>query len=258
MIAVEAVISMLVFLALFGFIVNLINIYTFHNRMQYAINAAAHDIASLSYPLYYASGAQHIYDKTYADGKPYIAANDDAANKLMDTYDRIMDFSNQLNQLGDFANSVNESIEAAKDRVTNAKDTLIGGVYKAITGAEDGLKGAAAAGVAEEIVPGYMEISGGKSYDELLESYGVTNVNYRGSEMFTEGSHIIKIQVNYDIDVTAFNVFSPSSKNRTGLLTGLKGISEKGNANFQLHLCQCAVTAGWLDGDGKKLSDYGR
>ncbi len=55
MMVVEAVLSFTVFIMVVSAIVYLITIFTLHNKVQFAINSAAHEMASYTY-LYQASG----------------------------------------------------------------------------------------------------------------------------------------------------------------------------------------------------------
>ena len=265
MMAVETVVSMVVFLAVIGFLVNLINIYTFHNRMQHALNAAAHDISSISYLGYIITGARDLDREIVDDGKKYTAPTDDAANKLIDTYNKINNISESLSNLGDFTNSVKDSAEAVRGLAENADDTAIAAIYHALIGAGNMVKGSLAASLAEDLVKGYVAVldtgfSEARSYEEVLDSYGVTDVEFTGTELFpaatmngfSKTSSIIKIQVQYKIHVGIFNIKTFSSRQEgNGFLSGI--LDDDGNT---IRVVQCAVVSGWLDGDGKYLKDY--
>ena len=69
MMVVEAVISFMVFLFVVLAVISLINVYMVHNRIQFAVNSAAHEMSSYFY-LYEAVGARAGSDQIYEDGAP--------------------------------------------------------------------------------------------------------------------------------------------------------------------------------------------
>ena len=76
MMVVEAVITFTVFLMVVIAIIYLINVFIIHNKIQFAMNTAAHELASYSY-IYQALGIRGAEQQIDADGKPYTTPIDD-------------------------------------------------------------------------------------------------------------------------------------------------------------------------------------
>ena len=84
MMVVEAVITFTVFLMFVIAIIYLINVFIIHNKIQFAMNTAAHELASYSY-IYQALGIRGAEQQIDADGKPYTTPIDDTATQVVDT-----------------------------------------------------------------------------------------------------------------------------------------------------------------------------
>lgn len=254
MMSVEVILSFLVFLVFFGFLVNLINVYSFHNRMQFALEATAHDISSFSYPVYVVTGARAGEQKVNEDGQTHMEANDAAVDQLIDTYQKFGQINMSLSSVQDFASSASDSYKKVSERIENIDSTIAGLIWRAMTNYMNDKKNSAGQEIASLIVPKYLEQSdinfdNAWSSEDILESYHVKNLSFVGTEIFPNGQSYIKLVAQYDIDVSFFNLKISSEKG--GFLSHALG----GDGN-KLHIVQCAVVPGWLDGDQCSIDKY--
>ena len=88
MMVVEAVISFTAFIMVCLVITFLINIFMLHNRVQFALNSAAHEIASYSY-VYDALGLRDAEGTLASDGEEYTRPIDDTTAQVMDTLNQL-------------------------------------------------------------------------------------------------------------------------------------------------------------------------
>ena len=95
MMVVEAVITFTVFLMVVIAIIYLINVFIIHNKIQFAMNTAAHELASYSY-IYQALGIRGAEQQIDADGKPYTTPIDDTATQVVDTLNKIQTLSKSV------------------------------------------------------------------------------------------------------------------------------------------------------------------
>lgn len=249
---IEMVVSFLVFMAFVGFMVNLINVYSFHNRMQYALNAAAHEISSLSYGIYTMTGLRDFDKEVVNDGSKHVEANNKTVDSLFETYQKFHDISLSISEIKDFCKSAEESYELVKDRTDNIDSTLIGLLYFLMEEGQNAAKGYVGGEAAKRLVPKYLEVidssfSPAYTYEDMLNRYYIVpeSIDYGKTEIFSNGSSVIKLAVEYDVNVGFFD-FSDSS--------GKKGfITETLGEKRVIHVVQCAVVSGWNDGDGKKI-----
>ena len=251
--AVEMIISFLAFIVFVGFMVNLINIYTFHNKMQYALNASAQDIASMSYVMYVKTGIKGVDKEVHKDSSKYMDNNDKTADQLFDTYEKFHKISFDLSTIKDFVQSAGSSYQLVKERTEDIDGTLIGILYRLMQNGMNKIKSDEGQSAAKILVPGYLETQdlGFKtvsSYEDVLKRYYVENVSYAGTEIFPDGTSLIKLQVQYDVNVGFFNINKPTGEK--GLLSGIVG-----KDGSKIHIVQCAVVSGWNDGDGKKIGE---
>ena len=85
---IEATVTLVAFLLVTGALVNLINIFTVHNRMQHALNAAVHEVAGVMYPYEFLHiiSAQTTWQQ---DGSKYTKKLVATGNQIMDAYNDI-------------------------------------------------------------------------------------------------------------------------------------------------------------------------
>lgn len=261
MIVVEAVISFTAFIMVCLGITFLINIFTLHNKVQFAINQAAHEIASYSY-LYDALGIRAASLEIESDFDPFTEDIDQAADQICDTITKLQnvgsqvqttagsftDFSNLnpeevINDLKALKPAVDSTIESGKQSVadlktlfSDPKGMLIGFVYIGFDGLENGLLhlvGEAAGGALTEK---YMR-AGDVDVDAYLRSFGIEDgydgLDFSGSSVFCdENKQMIDIVVEYELDLSFITYVLPESK---------------------FHVIQRASVAGWVGGDDQRV-----
>lgn len=254
MMVVEAVLSFTVFIMVVSAIVYLITIFTLHNKVQFAINSAAHELASYTY-LYQATGLRDADQKIKDDGEKYVGAIDDAANQIADTLNKIetlqsdaqniqpLDPSQIQKTLGDLQAagvSAKESVNKIAGLVSNPNDLMVGVIYMAFDAVNVGAKSLFANAAATIAVKKYL-VQGNKDADAYLRAMGVKDgyagLDFSKSSMFCDADHkLIDIVVEYDVDLSFVKLLIPSA---------------------ELHMVQRVTIPGWLGGDEKKpLSQY--
>lgn len=270
MMVVEATISFTAFIMVVVAVIYLINIFMVHNKVQFAINSAAHEIAGYSY-LYAALGISSAENTLEADGSLHTTPINDTANQVVDSLNKIETLSgtlggtvqslenlelsvesfenvkNQMNQLKTDAeaagNSVQSSAAGLKDLFSHPKSLLTGLLYIGAYEAGYQVKSMIGRAAASALTEKYLE-QDGMSADEYLRSYGVKDgydgLDFSGTTIFCESKEgagrMIDIVVSYDIDMDFLGYVMPDP---------------------EVHVVQRVSVAGWVDGDGEKLSDYG-
>lgn len=266
MMVVEAVLSFTVFIMVVIAIVYLINIFMVHNRVQFAINSAAHELASYSY-VYTALGIGGLEDTLAEDGSPHTTPINDTANQLVDSLNKIESFVGSVSEAGDAVmnlewdapafervkadaiaakDSVGASISGVKGLLSNPRSMLVGMIYIGVSRGFYEVKKWVGSFVAPLLAEKYLEQEN-MSADEYLRAYGIKDgyagLDFSGTTIFAEdmgpdnsSGRIIDIVVSYDIDMKFIELILP---------------------NPTVHVVQRVSVAGWVDGDGEKLSDYG-
>lgn len=258
MVVVEAVLSFTVFLMVVIAIIYLINIFVVHNKIQFAINSAAHELASYSY-VYQALGVRGAEQTLDADGEAYTQPIDDTATQVVDSLNKIQ----TVYQDGKDTKDTLENMEVSKDSITNAYDQakktyadgteavdsvkesatqvtnlfsdpqslLVGMIYMGASAGRYALKSAGATMAAKTVTQKYL----GDNADTYLQGYGIKNgysgLDFSGSTMFCdENESLIDIVVQYDVDLKFIGLVLPEDS---------------------LHVVQRVTVPAWLDGDGK-------
>lgn len=254
MMAVEAVLSFMVFLMAVLSIISLINVFMVHNKVQAAINSAAHELASYTY-LYEATGLHSAAQTVHADGAPYVTGLQEKITNLTDTFNKMQKVytSIQGSQPGEIGNSVQELQTAAditkgdlKHVMENPKDVLAGAIYMGAEYAAQKLSGAAVAGAVKGLSQKYLVQYGAggsiaKDADAFLTGYGIKDgyagLDFSGSSFLQDDrGKMIDVMVSYDMEISFLKILKKDPSVR---------------------VIQRTTAAAWLDGDGKKLSDYG-
>lgn len=122
MMVVEAVITFTVFLMVVIAIIYLINVFIIHNKIQFAMNTAAHELASYSY-IYQALGIRGAEQQIDADGKPYTTPIDDTATQVVDTLNKIQTLSKSVSNTATAVKQLEVSQDSIKDAYNSAKQT---------------------------------------------------------------------------------------------------------------------------------------
>lgn len=271
MMVVEAVLCFTVFVMVVIALIYMVNIFILHNKVQFAINSAAHEIASYSY-LYAALGISSAENTVEKDGEKYTTPINDTANQVVQTWNKIeglsKEFGGVVQSVGSMemeassiqstmkemeklkgdavetADSVKTSGTMLKNLFSDPKKMLVGmiyiGAYELGYEAKSLIGRAAAEGLAEK----YLE-QGELSASEYLVSYGVAEgykgLNFDGTTLFCENDkgagRLVDIVVSYDVDLGFLALIVPNGA--------------------KLHVVQRASVAGWVDGDGETLKKYG-
>ena len=261
MIVVEAVISFTAFIMVCLGITFLINIFTLHNKVQFAINQAAHEIASYSY-LYDALGMRAASMKLETDFGPFTENVDTAADQVCDTITKLQDVGGKaqtaISSVTNFSNlnidEVANSLKALQPSVTGAvesgkqsiadlktmfsdpKGMLLGLLYIGVDGAETWLYHVVGKAAGSALTEKYMR-SGGVDVDAYLKSFGIEEgydgLDFSGSSLFCdENKQMIDIVVEYELDLSFITYVLPQTK---------------------FHVIQRASVAGWVGGDDQRV-----
>ena len=254
MMVVEAVLSFTVFIMVVAAIVYIITIFTLHNKVQFAINSVAHEMASYTY-LYQASGLRDADRKIASDGEKYVNAIDGAASQIADTLNKIETLGSNVGNVSELnsaqiqktlddlkaaGDSGKESVNKVVGLVSNPNDLMVGVIYMAFNAAEVGLKSLFASAAATMMAKKYLE-QGDSDADAYLKGMGVLDgyagLDFSKSSMFCDTDNkLIDIVVEYDVDLSFVRLLIPEAK---------------------LHMIQRVTIPGWLGGDEEKpLSEY--
>ena len=254
MMAVEAVLSFMVFLMAVLSIISLINVFMVHNKVQFAVNSTAHELASYTY-LFEATGLHGAAQQVHADGEPYVTGLQEKVSHFTDTYNKMQKVYADIQggEAGEIASDVQELADAAditkgdiKNVMENPKDVLAGAVYMGVEYAAKKLSSAAVAGAMSGLTKKYLAQAGlpetaAKDADAYLTGYGVkggyAGLDFSGSSFLQDDrGKMIDVMVSYDMEIRFLRLF---------------------RKNPSVHVIQRTAAAAWLDGDGEKLSDYG-
>lgn len=237
-ITVEATIVLPVFMLAVFCLLNFMNILMLHNKIQFAINASAHELASYSYA-YTALNIDDAVNQIEADGKPYTSKIDDTSSQVMDCLNKIQNLS-ETKEIQGTAESGKKTVESVKDLLSDPKGVLIGSGYIAADAAIYGTKNLVGQISIKGLTKKYLS-QGKNSADAYLKKYGVKEgyegLSFRGTSMLNDSGHkMIDVVVEYDVSLAGFDWIISSSK---------------------LHVVQRVSVPGWLDGDGKTPQKYG-
>lgn len=263
MMVVEAVLTFTVFLMVVLAFLYLIPIFMTHNKIQHAINAAAHEISAYSY-VYTALGLQSAEGAITEDGAPHTKKIDDTVTQVVDSLNRIQGLREDVSGLGNSLQEVSmspeyletiwgqadnlagdatqtvESVQKSVQDVTalfqDGKSLLAGMIYMGVSAGIHELKGAGAMAAAWALTRKYLS-SENQDADAYLKACGIAEgyqgLNFSGSSMFSgEDKRLIDIVVQYDIDLGFLKLVMPGKK---------------------LHVVQRVSVAAWLNGDGNTV-----
>ncbi len=260
MMVVEAVIGFTAFIMVCLGILFITNIFILHNRVQFAINSAAHEIASYSY-IYSALSLQKASNTLEKDGEAYVKPIDDTANQISDTLNKMnetmagisgitssvqnLEISEELfDKLDEVKANGSATLDGGKKSISmmsdlfkNPKGTLTGIIYLGVSGVDYTLKSIVGAAAAKGMTEKYLEYFG-KSADEYLTGFGVVGgydgLDFSGSSLFNDsGDRMVDIVVEYDLDFSYINFVFPSRI---------------------IHVVQRVSVGGWVNGDGVEVN----
>ena len=266
MVVVEALLSFTVFMRVVMAIVYLMTIHIVHNRIQFAINSAAHELASYSY-VYQALGLREAEQAVQADGQPYTQKIDDTADQVVDSINQIQNLYSdgtelqsslqeievskesltniydQAKKTGEDAKTTADSVKESAGKVTglleNPNDTLVGMIYMGASGASYYVKSVGAAAAARGLTQKYLGDKNGDANAYLIANGvagGYSSLDFSGSTMFCDpDKKLIYFVVQYEIDMSFLSVVLPGDK---------------------MLVVQRVTVPAWLDGDGQSAADY--
>ena len=265
MIVVETLISFTMFVIVVCLIIYLINIFTIHNRIQFAINSAAQEISSYSY-LYQVTGLRSAAQEVSSDGSSYVSSLDETAEQIVETLNKVQtlssDFDGVSSSISELevssdsisnvqsalstlvsdaqstGSSISSSVSSLKTLLSNPSDLVVGLIYLGADGLSYTAGKLIGTVLAEALTEKYLE-NGDVSANVYLKSYGITDgysgLDFSGSTVFCDDDNrMIDIVVEYDIDLSFAQLFIEDAK---------------------LHVVQRVTVPGWVDGDGGELPD---
>lgn len=124
-IVVEASFVLPIFIIAMFFFINLINIFILHNKIQFAINSAAHEIAAYSY-IYDKFGLRAAEQRIKADGEIYTSKIEETVNSIyqakediMKAYNSVQELFGKVKDVFDNANSIVANVEDFTGKIQN-------------------------------------------------------------------------------------------------------------------------------------------
>ncbi len=256
-IVVEASISLVIFIGIMAFLINLTNLYIVHDRVQYVLTQTVRELSAYSY-LYSVSGLQEKHDSFLEKAGTEAQSVNESAKNLNTLWDSVntltsafgktqsdltggeLDFDELQKDLDSLISAgettAADAIQTGSSLVSLARDpkqTAIAFLYLGAQGAlEYGKSQLILAPLATALAPKYLEDAGGQDADGFLTAYGVKGgwegLDFSGSRLFYDGKTIDLI-VEYDISVQFPLLPLPSDS---------------------FHVVQRAAASAWLDGDG--------
>lgn len=233
-IVVEASISLIAFIVMLVSIISLINIFIVHNRIQFAINASANQIAAYSY-LYHMSSVGEARATLAADGAPYIANLNKVKNGIT-ALQSVMNSSSDYT-FDDLYSDASDIATGAETLTKDPYSVLIGGAYDGAMKLEQFAEDEALAGLSKYLTRQYIA-PGELDADTYLNRYhvkgGYNGLKFSKSTFTHESGNdekvIVIVDVTYEVDVPLLEILLPQSK--------------------PLIMHQRACAKGWTCGDG--------
>lgn len=290
MMTVEVILSFTLFAVVIAILIYFINIFLVHNKIQYAINSAAHEISGYSY-FYEALGLREANQDFVSGWKGDTDKIDDTVTNMVDfltditdTYDSIASEydagKNAVNQMSEIGNDLSEGnfAELSSDELPDLKSLCTGG--QAIvnnvetTGQQLQTTGNKVLDLCKNPKTTFAGIIGigligGQSYikqlagavlaktltESFLENGNKTADEYLRSYGVVDG---------YDgLDFSNSSIFNDSDMRYIDIVVeydinlGILGVIPKGLIdNPNIHVVQRTTLAGWLGGDDNHVSKY--
>lgn len=253
----EASIVLPLFVITVFLIINFVNIFSLHNKIQFAINSVAHEMASYLY----LDSALHIHqtvDGISGDGEDYTQPIDAASDDILACLKSIQDLKgdvqavtsqvanpdlsqqgienikDQTEQLKNDANDTKEktqtALEDVKNLAENSKETAIGVGYIGYDAIIYMIRDGAGSLAAKGLIGKYLS-------DEYLKVYGVkdglSGLSFSEASIFNdEDSRMVDIVVQYDVSLKYFS--------------WILGVDKP-----KVTIVQRVTVPAWLDGDGQ-------
>ena len=213
-IVVEACISLIAFIAMLVSIIGLINVFIVHNRIQFAIDSTAKQIAAYSY-LYNMSAVPGARTTLQEDGSSYIKKLETVETGIT-ALKSIFD-SEDLPSFSELKGNVSDVKSGAEELVSDPYAVAIGALYKGAINGEQFLENKAVGGVAQLLTRQYIAPSEIDANDYLKRFHiqqGYSGLNFGQSTFTHEGGNdrkiIVVIDVTYDIEIPLLNFMLPN------------------------------------------------
>ena len=235
---VEATVVLPIFMISVFLVINMMNILMLHNRIQYAINASAHELASYSY-VYSVTGIKSAVETIQSDGAPYTSKIDETSNNILECLDAIQNV-NSVEDIDNVKETGEKSVESVKDLLSDPKGALIGVGYTAAEAGIYGAKSAVGKAAIQGLTKKYIK-QGNQSEDEYLMNHGVDSgykgLDFSGTTIYNDSDQkMVDVVVQYDINLLFFKAVIDTPK---------------------LHVVQRVSVPAWLDGDGDSPDKHG-
>lgn len=235
-IVVEACISLVAFIAVLVSLTCLINVFIVHNRIQFAINSSANQIAAYSY-LYEMSSVGEARDTLKKDGAPYMEKFD-TVKRGIGALSNIFNKGN-AQSFSSLQSNVGLVATGAEELISDPYSVAIGVLYSRVINGEQVLEDKAVGTVGKLLTRQYIA-PGKLDADEYLTRHyihgGYSGLNFGKSEFTHEkgndGKVIVVIDVTYEIEIPLIRFMLPD--------------------NHTLTVHQRACAKGWTCGDGQK------
>ncbi len=263
LVVVETIISFTAFIMVCLGIAFLVNVFTLHNKVQFAINQAAHELASYSY-LYDALGLRRGELAVEGDGAAYTKVVDDTSDQLADSYVKLQELLGEINNtkttVEDFSSSFDvsalktqlntlkgagtgaldsgkASVAALKNAFSDPKGLIVGFLYIGADFLSFQAKGLIADAMAGALVEKYLA-AGGTDVNAYLAGFGMKNgygdLDFSASTVFCDADkRVIDLVCEYDIDLSFITFVLPNTK---------------------YHVTQRVSVAAWAGGDGQVIN----
>lgn len=255
----EASIVLPLFIITTYLIINFVNIFSLHNKVQFSINAVAHEMASCLY----LDSALHIHqtvDQISSDGDEYTEPIDTTSDDIMECLESVQnlkddtntmvsqvanpdlskqgfdDIKSQTDQVKQDVNDTKEKAQTAvddvKNLVENPKETAIGAGFIGVDALIYLVRSGGGSLAAQTLIGQYLS-------DEYLRVHGVkdglSGLSFSESSIFNdEDSRMVDIVVKYDVSLKFFKL--------------VLGVDEP-----KMTVVQRVTIPAWLDGDRQPL-----
>ena len=248
MVSVEVIISFTCFIVVVAGIIYFTNIFIVHNKVQFALNSAAHEVATYTY-FYQALGARNAEKQLQNDLGDYAENIDDTVSQVADTVNEISTFYDNSNSLINDAQTVtldsdyisqiendinilkqngNDAYESGKESATKIQGlfedpngTIVGIIYMITSGVTHDVKSYFASVAAKAMTKKYLN-QGELDADSFLKKCGVKDgydgLDFSGSTMFCDAGgednpdgdfRMIDFVVEYDIHIGFLGLILP-------------------------------------------------
>lgn len=245
-IVVEMTISFTLFITMVFSIIYLTNMLILHDKVQTAINSAAHELASYTY-FYAALGGRDAASTVKSDGAADTGTVDSVASAAYDTVQKLKTAQGSVQAAADEAVEILDSLEnlagEAESAASDMEGVIRGLAYTGLEAVTFEAKSLLGKEAAQLLTASYIK-QGDMDADAYLKALGVQDgyagLDFSGSSLFCDATfddvnedfRMIDLVAEYDVEVGFINLIIP---------------------NFKMHMINRVTIPAWLDGDGVKV-----